>query len=362
MKSNTYEKIVCTLFWGFLSVMMLCYLFVPKQDFSELEKRYLEEFPEVSLENIISGDFGEQIESYMADHNPARDFFVGLNAYWDLATGRQNTKEIRLLDGNRLVEEPVTWNESNVQKNLRAINAFADSLEQNVDMMIVPSAGWASGEPYPDEEYIEQIYAGAGEHIDTIDITDIFSGNKEYFYKTDHHWTSLGAYMAYEAYAKHCGQDYKPQEYFTVEEVEGFFGSTYSRSALWLTPGETLELWNGNQNLTVVNGEDDLTHQGVFYRNRLEEADKYTVNLDGNHSIVQITNPDAAGKLLVIRDSYSNSLGTFLAESYGTVILVDLRYYKGSVSELCAQEQVDDILICYSIGNFMTDANIIWLR
>ena len=101
---------------------------------------------------------------------------------------------------------------------------------------------------------------------------------------------------------------------------------------------------------------------GVFYWERLEEADKYTVFLDGNHSLVRIHNPAAEGKLLVIRDSFSNCLGCFLAESYGEVVLVDLRYYKQPVSELADLEQFDSILVCYSIGNFLTDANILWLR
>ena len=103
----------------------------------------------------------------------------------------------------------------------------------------------------------------------------------------------------------------------------------------------------------------------MFYRERLEEADKYTVNLDGNHSVVRIENPNALtdDTLLVVRDSYSNSLGTFLSESYKTVILVDLRYFRSvPVSELAARENVDRVLICYSIGNFMTDTNMIFLR
>ena len=125
-----------------------------------------------------------------------------------------------------------------------------------------------------------------------------------------------------------------------------------------------LELWHGPSALTVTNGETETVHEGVFYRERLQESDKYTVFLDGNHSIVRIDNPErkGSGKLLVIRDSYANSLGCFLAESYETVVLVDLRYYKKAVSELYAQEEFTDILICYCIGNFMTDTNLVWLR
>ena len=86
------------------------------------------------------------------------------------------------------------------------------------------------------------------------------------------------------------------------------------------------------------------------------------VFLDGNHSIVRIQNPDQQGRLLVIRDSYSNCLGGFLAESYGEVVLVDLRYYRQSVSELVQQEGFDDILVCYSCANFLTDTNLMLLR
>ena len=90
----------------------------------------------------------------------------------------------------------------------------------------------------------------------------------------------------------------------------------------------------------------------------------YTVYLDGNHSLVRLENPDALtdDTLVVVRDSYSNSLGCFLTETYGTVILVDLRYYRQPVSELCAAEHADRVLVCYSIGNFMSDTNIVWLK
>ena len=136
------------------------------------------------------------------------------------------------------------------------------------------------------------------------------------------------------------------------------------RDAKKLKPGEKLQMWSRSQNLQVTNGESQDVHAGVFYKERLQEADKYTVYLDGNHSIVRIENPDNAGKgkLLVIRDSYSNCLGTFLAESYETVVLVDLRYYKDSVQTLCTQEGFDHILVCYSLSNFMTDNNLIWLK
>ncbi len=372
MKPKKDEYFLTVAFCAFLGIMMLLFVFGPKNTFSELEKRYLAESPTVTWENIASGKFSQEVDDYMADHLPGRDFFVGLNAYVNLLTGRQVSTDIYVTDDGRLVEAPTKWDEAAALKNMAAINRFAQTTGKNVTFMIAPSAGWAvqdtilgPADSYNDEAIIESIYAMADPALKIQDLISIYKAHEapgSLYYRTDHHWTSLGAYLAYEAFCTAQGQPVRPQSDFTVETVDGFHGSTYSRAALWLTKAESLELWHGSDKLTVSNGETEGTHAGPFYRDRLEEADKYTVYLDGNHSVVRLHNPEGSGKLLVVRDSYSNCLGAFLAESYEEVILVDLRYYKQPISALLEQEGIEDVLICYSIGNFMTDANIIWLR
>ena len=371
MHTRKDQKLTVLLFCGVLGMMLLLYLVLPKRDFSQLEKRYLAEAPKVTWENISEGGFADETADYMADHMPFRDFFVGLNAYWDLYSGRQVTKDVYIAEDDRLVEAPVVWDEQRVSKNMKAINTFADTVG-NVNLMIIPSAGWAAEDlvlglhdAYTDELLIEQIYDMAGETVSAVDVTDVYREREDLFYKTDHHWNSEGAWNGYAAYMSYLGQPFRAQESFTVEVVENFQGSTYSRSGLWLTPAERLELWHGSERITVTNGESNTVHEGVFYRERLTEADKYTVNLDGNHSVVRVENSDALTEdtLLVVRDSYTNSMGTFLAETYETVILVDLRYFRSEpVSKLVETEQVDDVLVCYSIGNFMTDTNVVWLK
>jgi len=362
MNTKKHDLLAIFLFCGFLSIMTGLYLFLPKDDFSENEKRFLEESPVLSWDAVTSGDWGNDAESYMADHIPGRDFFVGLNAYFDLLTGRQVGKDIWLSQG-RLVESPVTADDGVVERNMSAINGFASALEQTVDLMIVPSAGWALGEKgYSDEAVIDFIYSKAEASVSPVPVTEVFQNRPDLYFSTDHHWNSAGAYAAYQHYMITIDRKYRNSEDFSKATYGKFQGSTYSRSALWLTEAEVLELWTGSEKLTVTNGESDEIHSGVFYWERLEEADKYTVFLDGNHSIVRIQNPDAQGKLLVIRDSYSNSLGCFLAESYAEVVLVDLRYYKQPISQLIASEGFDNILICYSISNFLTDTNLVWLR
>lgn len=349
------------LFCGFLFTIAAGYL-LPKSEFSEMEKRYLAETPDFRWETVVSGEWSSQMEEYLTDHIPGRNLFVGINAYMELLAGRQELKDVWLVDG-KLLEAPVPVDEKTIERNMNTINAFADTLGCEVHVMVVPSAGWAAGvEDYTDDDTLNAIYAAAGENVTTVPVEDIFAGRPELFYNTDHHWTSQGAYNGYAAYMEAVGRECRAAEDFTVTVVEGFQGSTYSRSALWLTPSESIELWQGSSQLTVTNGETEGVHQGTFYWERLEEADKYTVFLDGNHSVVRVRNPEKQGKLLVIRDSYSNCLGSFLAESYGEVVLVDLRYYRQAVSELVQQEGFDDILVCYSCANFLTDTNLMLLR
>lgn len=356
-----HEFLTSLLFCGFLLSMTLGYLFLPKSGFSENEKRFLEEAPALSWKAVSSGDWGEDAETYMADHIPGRDFFVGLNAYFELFTGRQAGSDIWLKEG-KLIERPVEADNAALRKNMDAINRFAETVGIPVDLILVPSAGWAAGqEEYQDAALIEAAYAQA-KTTAPLPLYPLFEGKPELYYDTDHHWNSAGAYTAYRFYMEAKGCFFRAEQDFQKEIHGTFQGSTYSRSALWLTPAEELELWLGSEGITVTNGESEEVHEGVFYWERLEEADKYTVFLDGNHSIVRTHNPNAEGKLLVIRDSYCNSLGCFLAESYEEVVLVDLRYYKQPISQLAAQEGFDNILVCYSIGNFMTDKNLIWLR
>lgn len=359
-KKTDYAVIV--LFSGFLAAMQLGMLLLPPKDFSEFEKRYLTVFPAPSAQSVLSGAWGSELETYLADHLPGRNFFVGLNAYYDRALGLQPTKEIRIRD-ERLIEAPADWNEEVILSKMDVISRFADTVGQEVSFALVPSCGWALGEAeYPDEEIICTASSNAGKLVQPILLTDVFRGKPDLYYRTDHHWNSRGAYTGYQQLMSAFGREYLPESAFTKEVFhDSFQGSTYSRSALWLTKPEDIELWHGTDGITVENKEAGVLHDGVFYTERLEQADKYTVFLDGNHSLVTLRNPEKEGKLLVIRDSFSNALGCFLAESYGEVVLVDMRYYKSPVSALAAQG-FDDILVCYSVGNFMTDISLLMLR
>ena len=118
-KAKLHEILTCVLFCGFIGIMGLVYLVMPKSEYSQLEKRKLEAFPELTWDTLVTGQFGTDLETYMADHMPGRNFFVGVNAYFELLLGQQPTKSILVAQGDRLVEAPGVWDQEQVEKNMR---------------------------------------------------------------------------------------------------------------------------------------------------------------------------------------------------------------------------------------------------
>lgn len=373
MKTKLFQVLLSALFCLILGGTLLLFLLLPKEDFSQNEKRVLSAAPDLSWRSLRSGDFADQAEEYAADHLPGRDLLVGLNAAYDLVSGRQVTKEVYLGRDGRLLEAPVSCDMETLKRNMETVKAFAQGAERPVDLLLIPSAGCvlpeelpALADPYPDRELIAAACGLAGEDLQVVDLLPAFDSCADrpaLYYRTDHHWTSRGAWLAAGEYLAAKGRPSLPETAYTKSVTPDFRGSTYSRAALWGLPGEELELWDSGGSFTVENAESGESHEGLFYTQHLAEGDKYQVFLDGNHSLVRLRDltGEGKGRLLLVRDSFASCLACFLADAYEEIVLVDLRYYKSPVSELL-EEGFDDILIAYSVGNFMTDSNIVRLE
>ena len=373
MMRQRKNLLLCVLFCAYLLGMLLLFLLLPERRFSEREKRYLAERPSLQTEELLSGRFGEDMESWCADHLPGRDFFVGLYAHALRLSNLQVTQPIYAGRSGRLYERPVSFDAAVIRRNMDTVNAFAEALQQDVDLMLVPSAGYllrddiaGLSDEYPDDRVIAEAGSLAGTHVRPLELLPLFRAEADpsaLFYRTDHHWTSLGAYRAADAYVRQAGRVLPSPDAYRVSSVEGFLGTTYARACFWEIPPESLELWDSGGQFAVSFSDREGSFDRLFFPEQLTESDKYPVFLDGNHPLVRIRNlsPEAEGRLLVVRDSYANCMGCFLADAYAEVVLVDLRYYRMPVAELCREEGFDQILVLYSVKNFMTDDNIIWL-
>ncbi len=374
-----HPRAVVLLFIGIIVVMQAAFWLLPRRSFSENEKRVLSEAPQIDAAGIADGSVFRSIESYLSDHFPGRELWVGTNAYLVNVEGRGATEDIVRGTDGWLFTAPVSDDRETLWDNMQAITTFAEKQSVPVSMMAVPSAGAVVSDklpalhmPYPDADLLEEARRIAGNTLHWVDLyTDFCSAEQpeRLYYRTDHHWTSEGAYRAYCLLMEELGQSSVPRDDFTVEQISGFYGTSYSKSGLWLTEPDTLELWTGSdiQAVTTVydaNRADPVTREGMFFREYLEDADKYPVFLGGNHARVHIeTNADSGKRLLVIKDSYAHALAPFLAEEYSTIDLIDLRYFKQqTISSWLEENPADEILLVYGLSSLAEDKNLQWLE
>ena len=374
-----HPRAVVLLFIGIIVVMQAAFWLLPRRSFSENEKRVLSEAPQIDAAGIADGSVFRSIESYLSDHFPGRELWVGANAYLENAEGRGATEDIVRGTDDWLFTAPVSDDRETLWDNMQAITTFVEKQSVPVTMMAVPSAGAVVSDklpalhlPYPDADLLEEARRIAGNTLHWVDLyTDFCSAEQpeRLYYRTDHHWTSEGAYRAYCLLMEELGQSSVPRDDFTVEQISGFYGTSYSKSGLWLTEPDTLELWTDSdiQAVTTVydaNRADPVTREGMFFREYLEDADKYPVFLSGNHARVHIeTNADSGKRLLVIKDSYAHALAPFLAEEYSTIDLIDLRYFKQqTISSWLEENPADEILLVYGLSSLAEDKNLQWLE
>lgn len=354
-------------------LLILLYLvFGRPTEYKELEKSYRAECPLLTGEALFSGEFGTEFEEYLTDRIPPRNLFVGINSYMRLLTNRQNTTEIWMDGAGTLYESPVNRDYTVLNKSLGKINLFADSNPQfNVTLLIVPEAGFISDRLspvlhscYKDDVIFSDIKGGLSENVHFTDVTEsLLNSDKDCFYRCDHHWNSYGAYLAYKELSGPLG--YVPEGYSVSDTVSGFYGTTYSRSGLWLCEGDTIELSDCGCPVSVTFSDDENTYDTLYFTEKYEDSpDKYPLFLDGNHPVCTVKNKKGnTGKnLMIVKDSYAMSLVPFLIKHYDTITIMDLRYTKESVSRIMEENRISDVLILYSLDHMLTDTNIVWLK
>lgn len=379
-RSKIGKYIPAVVFLIFIYGMALWFLFSPKTDYSSSEKRYLQKFPDANVEKVLSGDFGSEFETFFADQFPQRNTWVGLNAYTALAEGNNGASGVYNCKNGYLINKPVST-DNNLDKNVGAVVDFAKKIDAPTTVMLVPSTGYIADDVLPtfhdkynDDEDISKISSTLSkDKIGFVDLRERFKSEykngSQLYYKTDHHWTTKGAYTGYQELCKALGITPIDDSTLKKDSYPDFYGTTYSSSGFWLTPPDNIEIWsnpkNSDKNISVkiTEGANVKTSGSMYFTDHLKEDDKYPVFIDGNHALTEITNTNAKnGTILLIKDSFSHSLAPFLAENYSKVVLVDLRYYKESVSQLVSAYNPEQVVVLYGIDNLATDTDIVWLK
>ncbi len=381
LKSGKLRFAPAVLFIAFVFGLAIWFVVNPKADYSSSEKRYLQQFPETSVDTVLSGEFSEKFETYFADHFPQRNMWVGLNSYYNLGIGLNGRNGVYNSADGYLINVPVD-KENYVRKNIRVLAEFKEKIgDVPMTVMLAPSTGYIATDKLPlihdsynDDTYFAETAKTLGESgVNFVDLRETFkqkyAEGVQLYYRTDHHWTTDGAYEGYVKLCEKLGVQPADKDSFAKTAYGGFYGTTYSTSGYWLTKPDSITVYdnqeNTDKNITVKISEDgkDNHYGSMFFYNHIDEDDKYPVFLDGNHALTEIQNKNAKnGTIVVIKDSFSHSLAPFLAENYSKVVLVDLRYYKQSVSDLIKKENPEQVVALYGIDNLATDTDIVWLQ
>lgn len=355
-------------------IVLVSSIILPDTGFSEKENRILASRPALKLDQIISGVYEKQFETYENDQFPLRDMWITLKATTDRLMGKVEENGVYLGKNGYLMEAFNAPSQTQYDATVNAMTSFAQKhsdLKQYA--LIAPNSvnilksNLPAFAPTDDQnpwiDKLKDSLTSAG--VTFIDIRDTFTDHKteDLYYHTDHHWTTLGAYYAYLQAATVMGIDTSSDSYDKAPVSQTFKGTLSAKSGF--RSGETDELDvflpNGDNTLSsVVNYVDEQKKSASFYdTSKLNTRDKYALFFGGNHAQIKISTPtESNNTLLVLKDSYANSFVPFLAQHYRKIIMIDPRYYYGDLEQLLQVENVQEVLYLYNANTFFADTSL----
>lgn len=334
------------------------------REYSPAENRKLAQLPKFSLSALTDGSYFAAWEDYLADQFVGRDTWITLNLQASRLLGAKEAGGVYLCADDYLMEPPAAPDEEALKRNLDAINAFA-ARHENLQhcMSVVPNAACVMAEKLPanapvrDQRQDIQDIAARVQGVSFLNVTDALAqhADEAIYYRTDHHWTSLGAYYAFSDMAAGLGIEQPSEEYDVFPVTDSFEGTLASKSGCHAVT-DVIELYVPKTDIEYYVTVDGKRTATMYDREKLEEKDQYAVFLGGNDARVDITTTAETGRtLLIFKDSYANCFLQFLLPYYDRIILLDARYYYGDADSVISREGVTDVLFLYNANTFLTD-------
>ena len=356
-----------------LFLVLIVNAIVPDKEKSELENRALESRPRFNLTTVLSGDFMEQWEKYLSDQFAGRNTWRRVKVGLDRLGGVKMENNIYIGKGGQLMENIEVPDEDQLDANMTAIQNFAQTYEDiPVTMMLVPDAACILTDRLPAFAEVEdqrQMFSMAerklGDSVNWIDTVSILNKHKseKLYYKTDHHWTTQGAFYVFQEAAQTFGIEGDVSDDFVSYTVtDSFNGVLAASSGVGLDERELIDIYvptEGDDDVIVDYVDEGRKTTSLYDSSKLDTRDKYGVFLGGNTSVIDIKTVSTSQKrLLIVKDSFADCFIPFLAPYYREIVVVDPRYYSGTMDEIMDTYRITDALILYSGNTFFTDNNI----
>lgn len=341
-----------------------------QKTYSPVEKRELQTRPEISITKVLDGRFQKKYESYLRDQFPGRDHWVSFQTDMELFMGKNEIHNVYIGKNHYLLEHYTEkeFDPQQISKNLQALEKFVGKAKQNADVhvMIVPTKSWVLREKLPafaphykEQKFYDALQQKLEKEDVLISVEPVLDAHKEeeIYYRTDHHWTTLGAWYAYEQYTKAVGGDLQraqgKKKFRCISK--DFYGTTYAKIN-YARQADKIEIYEPADKLRVVYNMGEKKTKTLYDVSFLKTADQYSVFTGGNQAVLEITGGIKNGKtLLLIKDSFANSILPFLAEDYEKLVVVDLRQLNISGDRLLEMFSPTDILILYNSAQFAQD-------
>ena len=360
------NKIITSFFCLLLAVSALTGLVMPDWYYSEREKRTLAQKPKLTVADFISGEFSGELEKYLTDQVPLRDGWVTMKTYMELAAGKRESGGVYICKDKYLMDKFTSYSYSKKQlaANVEALAELQSKLAAegvSMNTILVPMAAQVLTDKLPahapvtDYTAILQVLTDAG--VDTTDMLSALAAHssENIYYRTDHHWTSLGAYYACCAWR---GIEPTAGEWTQEGLGDDFYGTTWNKVPLPTVPAEEITAWYKHINRSVSYNNGQYETDSIYERKYLSGSDQYAVFLNSNQAQTVIEGSGKNGKLLLIKDSYGNTFSQFPVEDYAEVHVLDLRFFKGDVAEYARENGITDALVLYGVQNFVKDTNL----
>lgn len=363
---------ILSVFIGFIGLFFALNLLTADREFSQQENRYLQQSPDFSWKALFSGDFTGDYEKYISDQFVFRDWWTSLKARCELFSGKHENNGVFYCGDGSLIPRFDAPEPAVVAENVSYLNQLTENVPSPVYFALIPGAAEVQSDKLPpnapsDSQQAVMDAAYAESRARNIDmLSPLAAHSEEYiFYRTDHHWTSLGAFYGYNALRAAWALDEVDIESYDRQTVTGsFLGTAYSSSGFsWAAP-DTIETFVPDDGGTVITNYASSvpTVSKLYDESFLHTKDKYSLFLGGNTPRLTVETGQAEKpSLCIIRDSYTDCLLPFLLADFSRIDLIDLRYYKESLSDYINEGRFDMVLVMYSVSNFCEDTNLFLL-
>lgn len=344
---------------------------LPQRDYSENENRYLTTFQPPSLAGFLDTSLQENLTNGSNDQFAGRDLWMQFATAIQLCIGFQDLGGVYIgADGyyfERILDSSLS--ENRFLNNLRYMEQFAARHDTKVTFLPVPSKGTILKNMLPANAVLydaDRMFHSSKTELNQAELLDIrtdlekASSSMQMYFKTDHHWTMEAAFTAYTAWQRSHDIESTALVQFSPECVsDSFYGTLYSKVPYYHAEPDRLYIPNKLPKARISIGQKNL--DSIYDLDKLDTKDKYGVYFGGNFARIDIQMQPAGHsnlkKLLIIKDSFANSMVPFLMHEFNEITMIDLRYFNESITGLMEEFCPDETLVLYEISNFAQDMN-----